>query len=207
MTKPSYSRPSSYFYGMPDVYMQMGYYPFPTPPAPEQIPMNVHVPYAMSMASQSKYYMGQTERIVASDNDQGFGALSNPLRSHSLLYVQNWSITNSSAQPLTIHIWFGRAESIVGGKTSQQVTSGFVQPPPCPAAQGQLLFGRSGGDITREGIAVSTRIVPPMTTIEGHANGQWILGPGMALMVYAPQSEEATSFFFSVDWWEQPGFG
>lgn len=201
MTKPSY------FYGMPDVYMQMGYYPFPTPPQTEQLPRSVHVPYAMSMASQSKYYMGQTEKIAATDKDQGFGALINPFRSTALLYVQHWSITNSTSQPLVAHIWFGKAESIIGGKTSRQVTPGFVQLPPAPASQGQILYGSNSADVTRDGIVASTRVIPPMTTDGGNSNGQWIIGPGMALMIHVPQSEEASAFVFSVDWWEQSVYG
>ncbi|MGG1662016.1 DUF6143 family protein [Brevibacillus sp. NRS-1366] len=207
MTKSSFTQQPSYFYGMPDVYMQMGYYPFPTQPATEQMSRSVHVPYAMSMASGCKYYLGQSEKIVAGGKEQGFGALVNPLRSTAVLYVNRWLVTNSSAQPLEAHIWFGKASTIVGSKTSRHVTPGYVQLPPCPAVQGQILFGSCHSDITRDGTVASTRIIPPMTTVEQEPSGQWILGPGMAMMIHVPPTSEETPFFFSVDWWEQSVFG
>lgn len=207
MTKSSYTQQPSYYYGMPDVYMQMGYYPFPTPPATEQLSRTVHVPYAMSMASGCKYYLGQTEKIEPDENHQSFGALINPLRSTAVLYVNQWLVTNRSTEPLDAHLWFGKASSIVGAKTSQHVTPGYVQLPPCPAAQGQILFGSGQTDVTQGGTIASTRIIPSMTTVEQEISGQWILGPGMALMLHVPEAAADTSYLFAVNWWEQSVYG
>lgn len=206
MSKSSYTQPS-YYYGMPDIYMQMGYFPFPTQPAPEQLNHNPNVPYAMAMASQCRYYLGQTEKITAGAGVQGFGALANPFRSGVQLYVNDWFLTNLSGEPLEAHIWFGKTASIHGAKPSSHVTPGFMQLSPCPAPQGQILFGSGGTDVQRDGIVAATRILPPRSTIESKKSGHWILGPGMSMLIRVPASEEPASFLFSVGWWEQPVFG
>lgn len=206
MTKSSYTQPS-YYYGLPDVYMQMGYYPFPTQPATEPIGRSVPIPYAMAMASECKYYLGQTEKITAGEGGHGFGALVNPLRSGVQLYVNDWFLTNFACQPVEARIWFGKTSSITGAKTSHRVSPGFAQLSPCPPAQGKILFSSEGTEEPRDGVFVSTRIVPPMTTISAEKSGHWILGPGMSLMFQVPGTEENEPFLFAVGWWEQPVFG
>ncbi|MED4584638.1 DUF6143 family protein [Brevibacillus choshinensis] len=205
MAKSSFN-PSPYYYGMPDVYMQMGYYPFPTPPATEQLPRQVYIPYAMSMASQCKYFLGQTEKVIAGTNDQSFGALANPFRSGVLLYVFDWHVTNLSDHPLEVQFWFGKTESIVGAKSSPAITPGYAQLSPCPPPQGKILFSTGGTDLPRGGAVATTRIIPSMSTAGAEINGQWILGPGMTLMAHVPASAKGASFLFSTGWWEQPVF-
>ncbi|MGG4442885.1 DUF6143 family protein [Brevibacillus fortis] len=207
MTKPSYTRPSYFYGGIPDVYMQMGYYPFPTPSATEQLNRSIHIPYAMSMADQCKYFMGQSEKMVVGDGAIGIAALSNPLRSGVHLFVNHWMITNPSPHPIEAHFLFGKASSLTGATLSRQVTSGYVQLPACPAAQGQLLYGAGMTDTFSDHIHTATRIIPASSTAEATPGGQWILGPGMALIVRVPHTGEKTSFYFSIDWWEQPVYG
>ncbi|MGF9819771.1 DUF6143 family protein [Brevibacillus agri] len=201
MTKPPYARPS-YYYGLPDMYMQMGYFPFPTPPPPAQLSRNS--PYAHPLADPFKSYMGQTEKIEASDGEHGFASLVNPLRSSVLLYVNQWLLTNFSPAPLEAHIWFGKASSIGKAKTSSQVTSGYIQLAACPAAQGQIMFGSGSAHGERDGVFASTRIIPPLTTTGAEPHGQWVIGPGMAMVVRVPDAGEKSSFSFCVNWWEQP---
>ncbi|QRG68740.1 DUF6143 family protein [Brevibacillus choshinensis] len=204
MAKSSFNQ-SPYYYGMPDVYMQMGYYPFPTPPATEQLPRHAYIPYPMSMASQCKYFLGQTEKVTVGPGGQGFGALSNPVRSGALLYVQDWHVTNLSEHPLEVQFWFGKTESIAGA-SSAAITSGFAQLSSCPPSQGKLLFSQSESDLPRGGTIATTRIVPPLSTVGAQIDGQWILGPGMSLMAHVPASEKNAVFLFSMGWWEQPVF-
>lgn len=208
MAKSSYSQPS-YYYGMPDMYMQMGYFPFPTPPAPEQTPNQVMIPYAMSMSSHCRYFLGQTDKIDISGGAQGFGALVNPLRSGVQLYVNDWYVSNFSDQAVEMQIWFGPARSVVGAKASSQITPGFVQLSPCPAPHGQLLFSSADAARPSNGSIASTRILPPMTSIGAEKSGHWILAPGTAMMVHVPaQSErESGEMVFAIGWWEQPVFG
>lgn len=206
MAKSSYTQPP-YYYGMPDMYMQMGYYPFPTQPATEQIGRTVGIPFAMAMASQCKYFLGQTEKITAGGGVQGFGALVNPLRSSVHLYVNDWFVTNFSKHPVEALIRFGKATSIVGATKSRHITPGFVQLSPCPSAQGQILFASSSTEAERDGVIASTRILPPMTTVQAEKSGQWILAPGTALMVHVPEEAESGQFLFAVGWWEQAVFG
>lgn len=207
MTKPSYTRPSYFYGGIPDVYMQMGYYPFPTPSATEQLNRSIHIPYAMSMADQCKYYMGQTEKITVGEGAQGIASLSNPVRSGVHLFVNQWMITNPSPLAIETHFLFGKTASVTGTTTSRHVTSGYVQLPACPAAQGKILYGSSTSESFPDSIHAYTRIIPPYSTVEANPAGQWILGPGMALIIRVPDTEENASFYFSVDWWEQPVYG
>jgi hypothetical protein len=203
MAKSSFHQ-SPYYYGMPDVYMQMGYYPFPTPPATEQLPRHVYVPYPMSMASQCKFFLGQTEKVTVGAGVQGFGALVNPLRSGVLLYVQDWHVTNLSEHPLEAQFWFGKTEWITGAQSSSAITCGYAQLSPCPPSQGKILFSNKDATLPHGGTIASTRMIPPMSTLGEKTDGQWILGPGMSLMVHAPAAEKSAVFLFSTGWWEQP---
>lgn len=208
MTKSPYSQHPYYTTGIPDMYMQMGYYPFPTQPAAESIGKDAGIPYAMAMASQCKYFLGQSEKMTAGGGVQGFAALVNPLRSGVQLCVNNWTVTNFSKQPLVTSIWFGKAASIVAAKKSSHLSPGFVQLSPCPSAQGQILFAASpAAEPDREGVIASTRIVPPLTTIDVQKSGGWILSPGTAMMIHVPEDAESGTFVAAMEWWEQQVFG
>lgn len=201
MTKSPYARPS-YYYSLPDMYMQMGYFPFPTPPPPAHL--NRNSPYAHPLADPCKSYMGQTEKMDVSDGKLSFASLVNPLRSGVLLYVNQWFLTNFSPAPMEAYTWFGKAVSISGAKTSSQVTSGYIQLAACPAAQGQIMFGAEDAHDERDGVFASTRIIPPLTTAGAEPHGQWVIAPGMAMVLRVPNAGEKTSFSFGVSWWEQP---
>lgn len=208
MVKSSYSQPS-YYYGMPDMYMQMGYYPFPTQPAAEQTPNQVMIPYAMSMSSHCQYFLGQTEKMTIGAGIQSFGALVNPLRSGAQLYIHDWHVSNFAARPAEMQIWFGPARSVVGAKASTQISPGFVQLSPCPAPNGQLLYTTADSALPANGAVAATRILPAMTTVGAEKNGHWILAPGTAMMVHFPSHSEQESgeVLFAVGWWEQPVYG
>lgn len=206
MAKSSYTH-TSYYYGMPDMYMQMGYFPFPTQPAPEAVTGNVLVPYAMSMSMQCRYYLGQTEKIDIGSGSQGYAALVNPVRSTMQLYINDWYVSNFTDQPVEMQVWFGQARAVTGAKTSTQITSGYVQSSPCPSSQGQILYSSGGAFPPADGVIASTRILPPMTTINAEKSGHWILAPGTALMFQFPQAErEGGQILSAIGWWEQPLF-
>lgn len=65
MAKHPFSHQPPYFYGMTDMYMQMGFYPYPGQTAEEHPDANVGIPLPMAMAMQCKYYLGQTEPLTA----------------------------------------------------------------------------------------------------------------------------------------------
>lgn len=208
MPSTSYT-PSSYYYGMPDMYMQMGYFPFPTSPAADTLNRHIATPYAMAMASQCRYYLGQTDKIPLGAAGYSYAALANPAGSGVQLYINEYVLTNFSAEPREAQIWFGATKSIVGAKTSTQVSPGYVQLSACPSAQGKILFASGSTDIPRQGVTVSTRILPAMTTVPSEKSGHWILDPGTAVMVLLPAHGESDSgeWLFAAGWWEQPVFG
>jgi len=206
MAKSSFTH-ASYYYGMPDMYMQMGYFPFPSQRASEAAASNVLVPYAMSMSMQCSYYLGQTEKLDMSSGTQGYTALVNPVRSNMQLYINDWYVSNFSDRPVEMQLWFGQASAVTGAKTSTHITSGFVQPSPCPASQGQIVYSSSGSSPLADGVIASTRILPPMTTISAEKNGRWILAPGTAMSFLFPQAErQAGQVLSAIGWWEQPLF-
>lgn len=207
MPKPSYTQPP-YYYGMPDLYMQMGYFPFPTQPAAEPPGRHAAVPYVMAMASQCRYHLGQTEKIPIGEGINGYGALANPVGSGVQLYIHDFFVSNFSRQPLEAQIWFGQTKAIMGAKTSAQTSPGYVQLSACPSAQGKILFSSGTTETPRLDVAVSTRILPSMTTIAAEKNGHWILDPGTAMMIYlpSPAASGRSEFLFAAGWWEQPVF-
>lgn len=208
MPNTSYTSPS-YYYGLPDMYMQMGYFPFPAQPATEPLGRYTAVPYAMAMASQCRYYLGQTEKIPFAAGSHSFAALANPAGSGVQLHINEYVVTNFSSQPVEAQIWFGPTKSIVGAKTSAQISPGFVQLSACPSAQGKILFSSGAAETPRQGVTVSTRIVPPLTTIASEKSGHWILDPGTALtfILPSPEQTEGDGWLFAAGWWEQPVFG
>ena len=210
MPKSPYTRPS-YYYGMPDMYMQMGYFPFPTQPAAEPYGRYAAaIPYVSAMASQCRYYLGQTEKMRIGVNTHGCGTLANPDDSGVQLYIHEYAVTNFSGKPLEAQIWFGQTKSIVGAKISTQISPGLVQLSACPSAQGKILFSSGTTEPPRLGVAVSTKILPPQATSVFEKSGHWILNPGTAMMVslhsLADSENFKGEFLFSAGWWEQPLF-
>ncbi|KZE51730.1 hypothetical protein AV540_12755 [Brevibacillus parabrevis] len=195
---------SSYYYGLPDIYMQMGYFPFPTPPPTAPLNRSIPAPYTMPISDPCKHFLGQSEKIVAQDGEHGFASLVNPLRSGVLLYVNQWLITNPQACPLEAHIWFGKAAGIGKAKASAQVTSGYIQLAACPTAQGQIMYGSDQAPGHPDGVFASIRIVPPMATAGEQPNGQWIIGQGMALTIRVPDTGQQPAFYVYMNWWEHP---
>lgn len=203
MAKHPFSHQPPYFYGMTDMYMQMGFYPYPGQTAEEHPDANVGIPLPMAMAMQCKYYLGQTEPLTAGGGTSAWAALVNPLRSEVHLFVNEYVITNrSAAYPAEAQLWFGKAASLGNPTVSQFVTPGFVQLSPCPQPQGQIVYDT--GPLPMNGTASATRVVSPNSSVAAEKTGHWILGPGTALLFYFPGEGEAVDLIVSLGWWEQP---
>jgi len=207
--KPPSSRPSCY-YGMPDMYMQMGYFPFPAQPAAEPFARFAAIPHVAVMAAQCRYYLGQTEKMPIGEGTPCCGALVNPDDSGVQLHIQEYFITNCSSQPLEAQVWFGRTGAIPGAKTSAQISPGFVRLAGCPPAQGKILFSSAASETPPSSVAVSTQLLPPLTTSVFEKNGHWILDPGTAMMVFLHAADVRENgkneCLFAAAWWELPVF-
>ncbi|USG64576.1 DUF6143 family protein [Brevibacillus ruminantium] len=192
-----------YYYGMTDMYMQMGYFPYPRQQTDE--PRNIHLEYplAAAMALQCKYYLGQTSPISAGNGTAASGGLINPQRSGVHLYINEFAITNrSSDHSVEAKLWFGKASSLGNPVVSPQITSGFIQFPACPSAQGQIV--QDAGPVPSDGTTAATHIVPAHTSVTSEKSGQWILAPGTALLFHFPAEGDAVELIVSLGWWEQP---
>ncbi|QQE73671.1 hypothetical protein KDJ56_17490 [Brevibacillus composti] len=202
MAKHLFSQ-TPYFYGMTDMYMQMGYFPYPGQSLDEQADMTIGIPLAAAMAMQCKYYLGQTEPILAGNGTSSWAALVNPPRSGIHLFINEYVISNQSAEHTArVQLWFGKSSALGTPAVSPSVTSGFVQPSPCPLAQGQLVSDT--GSLPEDGVVAATRLIPPRTSVAAEKTGHWILAPGTALLFFVPAEEEAAELIVSVGWWEQP---
>lgn len=206
MANPPYAQPS-YYYGIPDMFLQMGYVPYSRHTAGEQPDMHVDIPLATAMAMQGKYYLGQTEKLTAGSGVQAWGALVNPYRSGIQVYVNDWFLTNRADHPVEVHIWLGKANQLGTATASRQVTPGSIQLPPCPDPKGQILYASATTEMPRDGVIASTRILPPRSTTAAEKSGRWILGPGTALLFHIPAEVPSSELTVAFGWWEQPVYG
>ncbi|MEJ8545592.1 DUF6143 family protein [Brevibacillus borstelensis] len=205
MAKHPFSHQPPYFFGMTDMdmYMQMGYYPYPGQTSGEHPDANTAIPLPTAMAMQCKYYLGQTEPFTAGGGNPAWAALVNPLRSEVHLFVNEFVITNRSAShSAEAQLWFGKAASLGDATVSQLVTPGFVQLSPCPQPQGQIAY--HSAPLRISGTASATRIISPSSSAAAEKAGHWILGPGTALVFFFSGERAAVDLVVSFGWWEQP---
>jgi len=168
---------------------------------PEEV---VVLPDAVYHSYLGNYFLGQTDLITFGDSCNAWGALINPQGSNVNMFLNAYTISNFSNQPLTAEGWLS---SVLPGKSkvSGNFAAGNQSFVPAPKPKVEI---RNAGFVSKTpagGTYTFVRRVEPNQTLTKHDfQGMYIIPPGssFALFFLSPGSSKVqvrTAF----GWWEE----
>lgn len=151
-----------------------------------------------------KYFLGQTKRISFGGDLQGWGGLFNPPNSGVTMFLNAYTISNFSNQPITAEGWLS---SKFSGKAeiSNHFAAGnqSITPPMYPKV---LIKSASYvPDPPKGGTYTFVRRVEPSITLTKHDfQGMYIISPGSSFaLFFLPPGEKHIDIKMAFGWWEE----
>ncbi|MEH7443038.1 DUF6143 family protein [Bacillus sp. JJ1122] len=162
------------------------------------LPENVYHSYL------GEYFLGQTELISFGGGLNGWGGLVNPADSKVNIFINAYTISNYSNEPLTAAAWLSGINP-GNGRTSPHFAAGnqTIVPPPMPKVKIQnasFISGKPSG-----GTNAFLRRVEPITTLTKHDfQGMFIIPPGnsFSLFFLSPGKRQVHARV-AFGWWEE----
>ncbi|MEC2074105.1 DUF6143 family protein [Alkalihalophilus marmarensis] len=144
---------------------------------------SVNIPNPLYQSLKGRYYVGQTEILRLQKGKHAWGGLFNPTRSDIDLFVNAFTITNYSSQPIVAEIWVnpklpGRP-SISNLVTPANTARTPLEDPEVKIASADLVKGNP-----KKGVNAFKRIVPPMSTLASDEDGKYIFPPCGAFVLF-----------------------
>jgi hypothetical protein len=171
----------------------------------EKLPQKVIVMKDSVYHSQlGEYFLGQTEIISFGGNLKAWGGLFNPPNSNINLFLNAYTISNFSDQPITAEGWLG---SKFTGKavTSSHFAAGNQSITP-PRQPGVLIKSADFvQDTPRGGTYTFVRRIEPSVTLTKHDfQGMYIIPPGSSFaLFFLPPGEFLVHVKIAFGWWEE----
>ncbi len=169
------------------------------PPEVIVMPENVY------QSSIGKYFLGQTKSIFFDPNSYAWGGLINPNGSGVNMFLNAYTISNFSSEPITAQGWLsanlpGRAI------TSQLVAAGnqAICPPSYPKV---LIQSVSNTDRTPQGGTYTfvRRVEPSQTLTKHDFQGMYIIPPGSSFVLFfLPSNISEIEVKIAFGYWEEP---
>lgn len=162
------------------------------------LPENVYRSY------QGKYFLGQTNMITFGNGYNAWGALINPVGSNVNMFLNAYTISNFSNQPITAEGWLS---SILPGKpiTSTHFSAGnrSIVPPPMPKIR--IRSANFVSETPSGGTYTFVRRVEPNQTLTKHDfQGMYIIPPGSSFTLYFLSSVKGEiQVRVAYGWWEE----
>lgn len=153
---------------------------------------------------QGNYFLGQTEMISVGIDTQAWGGLINPPGSNVKMFLNAYTISNYSDQPLTAEGWLS---SKPPGKavTSRLYAAGnqSIKPPMLPKVMIQSASFVPAAPIG--GSYTFTRRVEPNITLTKHDfQGMYVIPPGSSFILYfLPGEKMKSQVKIAFGWWEE----
>jgi len=151
-----------------------------------------------------KYFLGQTDTITFGCGYNAWGALVNPVDSDVNMYLNAYTISNFSSQPLTAEGWLS---SVLPGKAkvSKYFAAGnqSITPPPLPKVKIEdvslVTKLPTGGTYT-----FVRRVEPDETLTKHDFQGMYIIPPGSSFALYflSPGTTQVQARV-AFGWWEE----
>jgi hypothetical protein len=162
------------------------------------LPENVYHSYL------GEYFLGQTDLISLGGGYNGWGSLINPAGSKVNMFLNAYTISNYSNEPLTAEAWLSKVRP-GSGKPSPHFAAGnqAIHPPPMPKGKiesASFVTGKPQG-----GTYAFVRRVEPMVTLTKHDfQGIFIIPPGSAFSLFflSPGQKQAYAKI-AFGWWEE----
>ncbi len=151
-----------------------------------------------------EYFLGQTDMISYGGNLQAWGGLFNPPDSSVNMFLNAYTISNFSNQPITVEGWLG---AVLPGRAviSYHVAAGnqSISPPIIP----KVLI-KSGNSVTGtpvNGTYTFVRRVEPSITLTKHDfQGMYIIPPGSSFaLIFLSAGAGDIKVKVAFGWWEE----
>lgn len=171
------------------------------PRAPEVV--SLPNPFAKSV--EGKYFLGQTEILTLRDAKYAWGGLINPSNSEVKLFVNVFTVTNLSSEPLTARIYLNSSPP-EGGKAATKVSPSNTSIQPIPQPMVYLKYEESTSLFPTGGVNVFNREVPPLSTVVGEEDGKYIFSPGGTFVLFLEKTSSGLATVaakIAFGWWEE----
>ncbi|KGR73525.1 DUF6143 family protein [Ureibacillus manganicus] len=151
---------------------------------------SVNIPNPLYQSLQGQYFVGQTEAVYFGKGKNALGGLINPSNSNIDLFVNAFTITNFSNEPIVAEIWFN--PSPIGRPSfSDKVTPANTALCPLPHPKVKIVSAELFEGFPQHGVNAFKRIVPPQTTLTSDEDGKFIFPPGgsFVIILVSPNNE------------------
>lgn len=165
--------------------------------------MQVSLEYRVYQAFQGNYFMGHTPFLTFGNGSNAWGGLINPPNSRINLYVNTFTISNTSDKPFNGQLWLNSTPM------GEPFLSPYLSPSnttltPLPKPRTLLAFAQNILSSPSDGASLFTRISDPHSTVVGNYYGKIIIPPGGSFIVFlnSPGKTEIKSDV-AFGWWEE----
>ena len=168
-------------------------------------PQVVSLPNPFAKSVEGKYFLGQTEILTLRDAKYSWGGLINPLDSGVKLFVNVFTVTNLSTEPLTARIYLNSNLSD-GGRMATKVSPSNTSIQPIPQPATELRYKESTNLFPAGGVNVFNREVPPLSTVVGEEDGKYIFSPGGTFVLFLEKTSSGLATAaarIAFGWWEE----
>ncbi|MCG3087334.1 DUF6143 family protein [Sporosarcina cyprini] len=148
----------------------------------QDFPKVVSIPNPLYQSLKGRYFVGQTETIRLGEGKNAWGGLLNPSDSNVDLFVNAFTITNHSDQPIEALIWFNPGP-LPNRMNSKKVTPANTAIHPLPMPKVRLAFGEIVG-LPKRGVNAFKRIVPPQSTLTADEDGKYIFPESGSFVIF-----------------------
>ena len=163
----------------------------------------VNIPVALFESSKGRYFVGQSELLSFGNGRYARGGLFNPCNSHVNLFVNVFTITNTSAIDFIAEFWFNPKLS-GAGSVSDMVTPANKIICPSPKPKVELRFQENVNGVPSGEVNVFDRLVPAKTTVVEEEDGKFIIPPGESFVIFLVGQENAgNQARIAFGWWEK----
>lgn len=171
----------------------------------EKLPQNMIVlSNSVYHSYLGKYFLGQTEMISFGGEQKAWGGLFNPPDSNVNMFLNAYTISNYSNQPITAEGWLS---SKFSGKAeiSRLVAAGnqSIIPPTQPKVM--IKSANFVSDTPKGGTYTFVRRIEPSITLTKHDfQGMYIIPPGSSIaLFFLPPGEMTVHVKIAFGWWEE----
>lgn len=165
--------------------------------------VNITEPTAQSI--KGRYFLGQTGRLEVGRSTQAYGALSNPPYSERNLYLEVFTVSNLSSEPMSAGVWFN-ATPPGTPINSNRVTNANMAISPVPEPRGQIIYTDDlSASAPIGGVEAFIRVISPEATLADEKEGRYIIGPGKVLLISLSSAARCNAeAVIALGWWEVP---
>lgn len=151
-----------------------------------------------------KYFLGQTDMITFGSSYNAWGALINPVGSNMNMFLNAYTISNFSNEPLTAEGWLS---SVLPGEVriSRFFAAGNQSISPLPIPKVEIQNASFVSKTPSGGTYTFVRRVEPNQTLTKHDfQGMYIIPPGssFALFFLSPGKNQVQARV-AFGWWEE----